>query len=160
LLLGLILASAIVLLRRRVDVDSKPERKVLLVLTGFWNLFIGILGSALAALWLFTHHVYSYRNENLLQANPVSLLLAVLIFLSLKRKSDQPMAGVETGRVARIVGALAVIGFVIQILPGFDQVNGEIIALTLPVHLATAFALSRRELPFFPSTRHTSAFVR
>ncbi|HUQ19223.1 MAG TPA: DUF4105 domain-containing protein [Gemmatimonadaceae bacterium] len=158
-LLGLILASAVVLLRRRIDAD-KSGRVGLLLLTGFWNFFIGILGSALAALWLFTNHIYSYRNENLLQANPISLLLAVLLFLSLRRKSDQPMAGVETGRVARIVGALAVIGFVIQILPGFDQVNGEIIALTLPVHLASAFALSRRELPFFQSTRHTSAFVR
>jgi hypothetical protein len=52
------------------------------------------------ALWLFTNHVYSYRNENLLQANPLSLLLALLIFLSFRRHADQDIAGVETGRVS------------------------------------------------------------
>lgn len=158
--IGLILSSIVILLRRRVDFDNEPARKWLLLYAGLWNLILGILGAALAALWMLTNHVYSYSNENLFQANPLSLLLAVLIFLSLRRKSDQPMAGVETGRVARIVGALAVLGFVIQILPSFSQVNGEIIALTLPVHVAIAFALSRRELPYFSSTAHTSAFVR
>jgi hypothetical protein len=37
-------------------------------------------------------------------------------------------------RVAIVVAALSVIGFVIQVLPGFDQVNGYIIALALPLH--------------------------
>jgi hypothetical protein len=34
------------------------------------------------------------------------------------------------------------LGLVIQILPAIDQVNGEIIALFLPVHLAVAYVLS------------------
>ena len=94
---------------------------------------------------MFTNHVYSYRNENLFQANPLSLLLALLIFLSFRRHADQDIAGVETGRVSRIVAALAVLGYVIQIAPGFDQVNGEVIALLLPAHVGIAFALARRE---------------
>jgi hypothetical protein len=160
LAIGLIFGSLVIFLRRRAEDGNNGARIGLFLFSGFWNLFIGILGAALSALWLFTNHVYSYRNENLFQANPISLLLAALIFLSFRRRPDERIAGVETGRVSRIVGALAVLGFVIQILPGFDQVNGEIVALMMPVHLAIAFALSRRELPFFASTSRTSAFAR
>jgi hypothetical protein len=145
LALGLIAGSIPLLLRKNANSGSNAARVGLLLYAGFWSLIVGILGSGLAALWLFTNHVYSYRNENLFQANPLSLLLAVLIFLSFRRNPDQDIAGVETGRVSRIIAALAVIGFVIQIVPGFDQVNGEVIALLLPAHLGIAFALARRE---------------
>jgi hypothetical protein len=142
---GLIAGAIPLLLRKRANTGNNAARIGLLLYAGLWNLVVGILGSGLAALWLFTNHVYSYRNENLFQANPLSLLLAVLIFLSLRRHQDQDIAGVETGRVARIVAAFAVFGFLIQIVPGFDQINGEVIALLLPAHVGIAFALARRE---------------
>ena len=34
-----------------------------------------------------------------------------------------------------VAAALTIVGFVIQILPGFEQVNGEIVALLLPVNV-------------------------
>jgi hypothetical protein len=53
-------------------------------------------------------------------------------------------------RWARIVAGLAVLGFVGQILPAFDQVNGDVIALTLPLHLgvlALLVAIESRNAP-------------
>ena len=37
----------------------------------------------------------------------------------------------------------ALLGWLLQVLPGLDQLNGPIIALALPVHLAIAAALRR-----------------
>jgi hypothetical protein len=45
--------------------------------------------------------------------------------------------------VAKVVVGLSLAGLVLKLLPAFYQVNGEIIALTLPVHLGVA-AGSRR----------------
>jgi len=161
LAIGLLLGSLVIVLRRRAEAGTNSSRLYLLLFAGLWNLFSGLLGTALAALWLMTNHVYSFRNENLFQANPLSLLLAVLMLASFRSRPDERIAGVDTARVARIVGALAALGFVIQILPSMNQVNGEIIALMMPVHVAIAFAFSRRELPFFgDNTAPTTALTR
>jgi hypothetical protein len=48
---------------------------------------------------------------------------------------------VWTARAATTVAALAVAGFVLQVLPGLDQVNGEILALTLPAHFGLAWGV-------------------
>ncbi|MDQ3388069.1 MAG: DUF4105 domain-containing protein, partial [Gemmatimonadota bacterium] len=44
-----------------------------------WSLLTGIAGLLLVALWTLTDHQIAYRNENLLQFNPLSLGLVVLI---------------------------------------------------------------------------------
>jgi len=161
LAIGLLLGSLVIFLRRRAEAGTNSSRLYLLLFAGLWNLFTGVLGTALAALWLMTNHVYSFRNENLFQANPLSLLLAILILASFRSRPDERIAGIETARVARIVGGLAALGFVIQILPSMNQVNGEIVALMMPVHVAIGFAFSRRELPFFgDNTAPTTALTR
>jgi hypothetical protein len=103
-----------------------------------WGLVAGIAGLVLAGLWAFTDHVMAYRNENLLQVNPLMLGLAVLV----------PLALAGSGRAARCAAALALLlaglsllGLVLQALPGFDQVNGQVIALALPIHLGFALGL-------------------
>ena len=141
----MLVAFVVVLLRHLADGGSNGARIGLLVFAGMWNLVVGILGTALAALWLFTRHVYSYYNENLLQANSLSLILAVMIFASLrKREPHRSVVGVATERLASIVAALSILGFVLQILPVFYQVNGEIIAMLMPAHIGIAVALRRR----------------
>jgi hypothetical protein len=57
---------------------------------------------------------------------------------------------VRGGRAARWLGpaalavlVLAVLGLLVQPLPGFDQSNGEIIALAFPVHAAVAWLAVR-----------------
>ena len=143
---GMLVAFVAVLLRHLADEGSNGARIGLLLVAGGWNLVVGILGAALAALWLFTNHVYSYYNENLLQANPLSLLLAAMIFASLRRRDRVGVVGAATERLAWIVAVLALLGFVSQILPAFYQVNGEIIALMLPAQIGIALALRRRSV--------------
>ncbi len=112
-----------------------------LVLAVTWSTIAGIAGTLLAFLWGFTDHVYSYRNENLLQLNPISLVLAVLLVrLIWKRRKGVDVSAGSQGdayRVAAVVAAASFAGFVLQILPGFDQVNAIVIALALPLHAGT-----------------------
>lgn len=143
---GMLVLFVALMLRHMTDGGSNGARIGLLLFTGVWNLVVGFFGTLLAALWLLTNHVYSYNNENLFQANELSLILAVMIFGSLRKKT-RPGGGVvspATELIAWTVAALALLGFVIQILPTFYQVNGEIIALILPAHVGIALALWRR----------------
>ena len=77
------------------------------------------------------------RNENLLQFDVLSLALAVVLPLAIARAR-----AVRAARTLSIViAAIAFVGFAMQILPWFNQVNGEVIALTLPAHLALAWCV-------------------
>lgn len=143
---GMLVLFVALMLRHMADRGSNGARIGLLLFVGAWNLVVGIFGTLLAALWLFTNHVYSYYNENLFQANELSLILAVMIFASLRKKT-QPGGGVvspTTELIAWTIAAVAMLGFVVQILPAFYQVNGEIIAMILPAHVGVALALWRR----------------
>ncbi|HET6764962.1 MAG TPA: DUF4105 domain-containing protein [Longimicrobiaceae bacterium] len=106
------------------------------IVTGLWTLLTGVGGVVLASLWLFTDHAIAYRNENLFQFDPISLPLVLLLpaLVQGKRWSLRPAP-----RIALVVAALSVLGFVVQVLPGVDQVNGIVIALALPVNLALAW---------------------
>lgn len=128
-------------------VSGKGKGTVFVVLAAVWSLVIGVGGTVLAFLWLFTDHLYSYRNENLFFLNPLSLVFFAFLLILLVRKRDHDLdrANVAATRIA----FLALIGFAIQILPWFDQVNGDVIAMTLPVHIAIAIgfiALGRKRL--------------
>ena len=116
------------------------------VLAVFWGLVGGLGGIVLAGLWAFTDHVMAYRNENLFQVNPLVLGLAVLVPLALAGSG-------RAGRWARLLApglaGLSLLGFVLQVLPGLDQVNGQVIALALPIHLGFALGL-RRAFPLSP----------
>ena len=111
----------------------------LLALTGAgWSLVMGLLGSALLLSWFFTDHAFWGANENAFQANPASLVLAVLLISAIAGRGR-----VWTTRAAAAVAAFALAGFVLQVLPGLDQVNGEILALTLPAHVGLAWGAHR-----------------
>jgi Domain of unknown function (DUF4105) len=146
LIVGILVLVVCAMLRYVADGGSNAARIALLIVAGAWNLFAGVAGTALAALWLFTNHVYSYYNENLLQSNPLSLVLAIMILASMSRREAGISAGVvgdRTRALATIVASLAVLGFMIQILPMFNQVNGEVIALMMPAHIGVALSLGR-----------------
>jgi hypothetical protein len=112
----------------------------LAVVAVVWGSLAGLAGVVLAGLWAFTDHAMAYRNENLFQVNPLALALAVLV----------PLALAGSGRARRWAWALALglaavsfLGLVLQVLPGMDQVNGQVIALALPIHLGFALGLWR-----------------
>lgn len=161
LIAGTAIGVVVLWLRHISDDGKRAARTTLLLTSGIFELAVGFGGVALTALWALTNHVYSYHNENLLQANDLSLILAVLIIVSVWRRtparamasdSDAQVAdhagvvGTFTSRLARLVAGLSVLGLAIKILPAFNQVNGEIIALLLPAHLGIALALARKSV--------------
>jgi hypothetical protein len=116
------------------------SRTVFGVLAGTWSLVIGLVGTLIAVLWAFTDHSVTYGNENVLQANPLSLVVfAGLIGWALRKGWGTKLAA----RTALIVAGLSVGGLALQLLPGLNQMNGDIIALILPAHLAIAVVLER-----------------
>jgi hypothetical protein len=114
------------------------------VVAVLWGLLAGLGGVVLAGLWAFTDHVMAYRNENLFQVNPLVLALAVLVPLAL---TGSARAGRWARAVALGLAGLSLLGFVLQVLPGVDQVNGQVIALALPIHLGFTLALRRAFRP-------------
>jgi hypothetical protein len=112
----------------------------------FWGVATGFFGAILALLWLFTDHAAAYPNLNLLQVNPLGLLLA----------AAAPMAvvGSRYSRVSRLAWPLAIAlasmsagGVVLHAIPTVDQLNGPLIALLLPIHLAVVAALYLVRVP-------------
>ena len=104
-----------------------------------WALVTGLLGAVVLGAWLGTQHLFWYRNENLLLANPLSLFLVVLAPLSYWK----PRLARAAGIVAGIVALAAAVALVLKGLPS-SQRNLELIALLLPPHFAVAFHLWRR----------------
>ena len=106
----------------------------------FWLLALGVAGVTMLGLWGFTNHWIAYRNENLFFANPVALVLAFTLPFAAR-------GGRGASRVslwlAGVMVALSLLGFMLQILPWFDQVNGSIIALALPPNLALGWVVWR-----------------
>ena len=116
-----------------------------LAVATLWSVIAGIGGTLLAFLWGFTDHIYSYRNENLFQLNPVSLIAAVLIVRLIWKRRGEAAASAAALRDARratlVVALISVAGFVLQVVPGLDQVNSSVIALAMPLHIGAAALL-------------------
>ena len=130
-----------------------------LTIAAVWSLISGFGGVVLAGLWLFTEHIFSYRNENLFQMNPLSLVVMFLLFRLIWTNRTDPARisrRIDAAyRWALVVAALSLIGFALQVLPWFNQVNGDILALVMPLHLGVAWllmVLSRRAVSAAKST--------
>jgi hypothetical protein len=148
LLLGAALAGLLLALGH-VSHRSRSARAGLATLGSAWALTAGILGCLLAFLWGFTDHAAAYYNQNLFHLNPVALPLA-LLFPALIYQPARPAVRRWAPALALAVAALSLLGLLLKPLPGMIQVNGEIIALTLPVHLALAVIavlLARQNTP-------------
>ncbi len=138
LLLGVTVGGVALVLAKagRTTVFARAGLGLLVVA---WGLVAGCAGSVLAGMWAFTDHRMAYWNENLFQVNPLVLALAVLGPFAIRRTDGAGRAG---RAVAVALAGLSLLGFLLQALPGLDQVNGSIIALALPIHLSLAVALS------------------
>ena len=127
--------------------EGKRWGRWALALSGaIWNGGVGFFGTALLLSWLLTDHLFWTLNENVFQANPFSLLLAVvLVREALKRSEGRAgvWAGIQIDHVAKLVVGVAIAGFFLQVLPGFDQVNGEVLAVLLPAHVGLAWGVRR-----------------
>jgi hypothetical protein len=128
--------GALLLGLARLGRNARSARIGFFALATAWSLAAGVFGTIIAMLWALTDHTATYHNENVLQVEPLSLILAGLLVTAAFGK------GVRPARFLAIaVAAIALAGFVLQVLPGLDQPNGEIVGLVLPVHLAVALSV-------------------
>jgi hypothetical protein len=116
----------------RAGTTSPAARRGFMALSGGWTLVAGIFGLVLAGLWAFTDHAAAYQNENLLQLNPLQLALFPVLIRSTSCSGQRPVW------LAAFPAALSFGGLLLKLVPGFNQVNGEIIGLALPIHLGVA----------------------
>jgi hypothetical protein len=134
LLVGLLWGGGFLLLARGGDGSGWPRRLGLALFGSGWALCATVCGVLLLGAWAFTDHVFWYRNWNLLQVNPLflPLLPAFLLFLF---RGGFP----RWGRDLTVgLGLLAALGLFVRLLPGIGQMNGEILALTLPINFSLA----------------------
>ncbi|MEP6858553.1 MAG: DUF4105 domain-containing protein [Gemmatimonadales bacterium] len=136
---GILIAAAMIILVRSAEGGHRIAFLAVTAIATLWSLVVGLTGTALVIAWLFTKHYFMSRNENLMHFDPLSLALAVLIPLSVFG-----MRGVSRAKkLSGFVAALSLLGFVLQGIPFFDQKNGEIIALALPINLAVWWTVHR-----------------
>jgi hypothetical protein len=136
---GILIAGGMIALVRSAEGGNRFTMFAATFVATIWSLIAGAAGAALLIVWLFTKHYFMSRNENLMHTDPLSLALVVLIPLSV-----YGLRGVSKAiKIAGLVAALSLFGFVAQGIPFFDQKNGEIIALALPVNLAVWWAVYR-----------------
>lgn len=109
---------------------SRGVRAALALPLGLTTLLTGFLGSLFLFFWLATDHEVAWHNENLLQTSPLSLAMLVVVFGVLR---DRAWARRAFPIVAYALAGMSVLGLLLKVLPSFDQVNGEIIALLLPI---------------------------
>jgi len=112
---------------------NRRARTGFIAFSGCWAVLAGVMGLMLVGLWTLTDHTAAYHNENLFLLNPLSLALLPLL----------PRSGRSWGErrgliLAGLVAGLGVVGLMLKLLATFYQVNGEIIALALPIHLGVA----------------------
>jgi hypothetical protein len=111
---------------------SRLGRVGLGLVAGAWALVAGLGGSLLLFLWFGTDHLMTRANENVLQLNPLALLLLVVVPLALASDRWRKAAIILAGLVA----AGSLLGAAAKILPGFDQANWQVIALAVPINVA------------------------
>ena len=122
----------------RMSPRFRPARLLLATLGFIWVLILSGCGAFGLWAWLGTEHVAVYRNENLLQVSPIALPLIILLPAALLGRQ---WASRLAWWVALAVLASNVGGLLLKLLPAFYQVNGEIIALTLPANIGMVTAL-------------------
>lgn len=136
---GVLIASLLVLTGLAAP-RSAAARFGYAAVSALWLLFAGTGGWVLLGLWTLTNHQIAYRNENLLQLSPLALPLVLLVPCVAYGARWAARWGC---RLTAAVAALSVLGFVMQVLPGLDQRNAQIIAVALPVNLALAWTVRR-----------------
>ena len=139
LAVGLLLAGLMVFLVRRAEMGSKLAILSAAALASLWTFLSGFFGLVVLSAWLFTRHVFMGWNENLLQFNPFSLVVFALVPAAV----GFGKASRGTTRIVTVIAMLSLLGFVLQGAPGWNQKNGEIIALALPLNLAAAWVVYR-----------------
>ena len=138
--LSISLALVIVVLGYVNRSGKKLARILLAAIGSLWGFLSGLFGLLLLLIWLGTEHRFGHWNENLFQYNPLSWVMG-MAFVILMFRGRFPKWGAWA---ANGVAGLSLLGFLLQIVPGMNQVNGEAIALALPIHVAFLWVVHTR----------------
>ncbi len=132
-LAGLLLAAALVLLRRRWPLGYA-------LLGTFHLVAAGLAGVLLLALWTLTSHHSAWANANLLLFNPLAFLLLPTLW---RARHGMAASRFIDGVLALQLLAL-MIAVLLHLLPGVVQQNQPWLLFALPVWLALAWSLRRQ----------------
>ncbi len=126
---------------------ATAARVVFGILTSLLGLVLGLLGLIFVMFWVATDHQVAHRNENILQCAPWAIVLAGSGIGVARRK----VASTHRAYVFALAALLAsALGLLAKLLPWFDQVNGQLIALLLPIWAGLTFGLRRLSLAIVP----------
>lgn len=142
LVLGVVVGGTLAWAGARAGLGEK--RFPFLVLAGLWSLLSGVAGALMLYLWAFTDHTVAYRNENVLQASVLGLVLFAMCAGWARRGGTAP-AGLRV--IAWTVAALSLAGVVLQLLPAFRQVNAPALVFFVPANVGMALGAARAAPP-------------
>ena len=138
LVIGAVIAALLALLARAALAGRRAARIAFTTIATIWAAISGVLGVALVIAWTATRHIFIGHNENILQFDPLSLILAVVLPLAIARGRAVGAALTLT----RVIAVGSLLGLAMQLLPWFNQENGAVIALALPANLVLAWAVA------------------
>jgi hypothetical protein len=117
----------------------RPAARVTLgLLSSLLGLVLGLLGTILLALWLFTNHKAAHANANILLCAPWAVALLPLgIGVALGWSGARRKAA----WVASSAAVLALVAIAARLLPGTTQDNTGFLLLLVPSWLGLAFGL-------------------
>jgi hypothetical protein len=102
------------------------------------GLTLGLLGSILMALWLFTNHKAAHANANILLCAPWALALAVLGVGGARGWARARRLAFVLVAAGAVLAGMAVVA---KVLPGTNQDNTAFVALLLPMWFGWAWGL-------------------
>jgi hypothetical protein len=140
MVIGLVLAAIFAWLGIRAASGSRGARIGAAIAMSVWCVVAGLLGLLLTLLWTVTDHVFAHRNENLLLFNPLWLVLAVLIAITMW----SGRAARSTRVLALGLAGLSVLALLAHLVMVSSQVNLAVVGLALPPALAIAWAASKQ----------------
>ncbi len=116
---------------------SRLPRVLLGIENALLGLVLGLPGTALLLMGLVTNHTVTFRNENLLLANPVTL---VALPMGIALIWGSPRAARWLRMAWTFLSATGAVALLLKAVPLFDQDNWRIIAFVLPISLGMAAA--------------------
>jgi len=141
---GIIIALIVIFLALYYPKNGKLRQKLFLTFCALNTFVFGFVGSVLFFMALFTDHVVTYYNENLLLANPLTFLI---FFLTIFMLFKPTLNGINTIKwLWYILAASTILSLLLKLFPGFNQDNLMILSILLPVNLSFAFAFYKISL--------------
>ena len=133
LAIGVVLAGLIVFFAQR------GSRAGVITVGMVWSILAGLLGVILTLMWVWTQHIFTHRNENLLLFHPLWLALAVMLPVTLLRGRWRR----ATITLVDICAAAALVALVIHFVGISRQDNWALLCAAVPVPVALGWAMRR-----------------